>query len=37
MVIAWPFGHWRTLEEPETYASVPDARAGTTAAPRPVA
>ncbi|MHC0428825.1 signal peptidase I [Streptomyces sp. O3] len=24
-VIAWPVGHWRTLEERETYASVPDA------------
>ncbi|MEU6822140.1 signal peptidase I [Streptomyces atriruber] len=27
MVIAWPFGHWRKLEAPDTYASVPDARA----------
>ena len=25
IVIAWPFDHWRRLEEPETYASVPDA------------
>nr|WP_241266011.1 signal peptidase I [Streptomyces boncukensis] len=25
MVIAWPFDHWRRLEEPGTYASVPDA------------
>ncbi|MEV6261756.1 signal peptidase I [Streptomyces sp. NPDC051784] len=24
VVIAWPLGHWRRLEEPETYASVPD-------------
>ncbi|MFP3987627.1 signal peptidase I [Streptomyces sp. E11-3] len=24
-VIAWPVGNWRTLEERETYASVPDA------------
>ncbi|GHJ36307.1 hypothetical protein Sm713_19160 [Streptomyces sp. TS71-3] len=24
-VIAWPVGHWRSLEEPETYARVPDA------------
>jgi signal peptidase I len=31
-VIAWPFGHMRRLEEPETYASVPDARSATTAA-----
>ncbi|WP_405882762.1 signal peptidase I [Streptomyces sp. NBC_01136] len=23
MVIAWPFGHWTRLEEPDTYASVP--------------
>ncbi|MEU7582923.1 signal peptidase I [Streptomyces sp. NPDC041068] len=29
IVIAWPFGHWRKLEEPDTYASVPDARAGS--------
>ncbi|MEU5577473.1 signal peptidase I [Streptomyces huasconensis] len=29
LVIAWPFGHWRKLEEPATYASVPDARAGS--------
>ncbi|MFE0177344.1 signal peptidase I [Streptomyces sp. NPDC059002] len=29
LVIAWPFGHWRKLEEPDTYASVPDARAGS--------
>lgn len=32
VVIAWPFGHWRKLEEPETYASVPDAPSGSTAA-----
>lgn len=32
VVIAWPFGHWRRLEEPETYASVPDARAAPTTA-----
>ncbi|MFH8294503.1 signal peptidase I [Streptomyces sp. NPDC018059] len=32
LVIAWPFGHWRKLEEPETYASVPDARAGSDTA-----
>ncbi|RII09579.1 Signal peptidase I [Streptomyces sp. YIM 130001] len=24
VVTAWPFDHWRTLEERETYASVPD-------------
>ncbi|MGK5627097.1 signal peptidase I [Streptomyces sp. URMC 123] len=33
VVIAWPFGHWRWLEEPETFATVPDARgAGASAA-----
>ncbi|MFE3325608.1 signal peptidase I [Streptomyces sp. NPDC059176] len=32
VVIAWPFGHWRKLEERGTYASVPDARAGTATA-----
>jgi signal peptidase I len=31
-VIAWPIGHWRTLQEPDTYASVPDARSASTAA-----
>ncbi|GGT49735.1 signal peptidase I [Streptomyces purpureus] len=38
VVIAWPFSHWRTLEEKETYASVPeppDARTASTAAPGP--
>ncbi|HCA86403.1 MAG TPA: signal peptidase I [Streptomyces sp.] len=37
LVIAWPFDHWRGLEEPETYASVPDAGGAATpaAAPRP--
>jgi signal peptidase I len=24
VVIAWPFGHWRRLEEPATFRSVPD-------------
>ncbi|WP_217234661.1 signal peptidase I [Streptomyces sp. AC555_RSS877] len=32
-VIAWPFGHWTTLEEPKTYASVSDSGSGATAAP----
>ncbi|WP_434597141.1 signal peptidase I [Streptomyces sp. A5-4] len=32
VVIAWPFSHWRQLEEPGTYASVPDARAAATSA-----
>ncbi|MEV7793715.1 signal peptidase I [Streptomyces sp. NPDC087512] len=31
MVIAWPFGHWTTLDEPKTYASVPDAASGSAA------
>lgn len=35
VVIAWPLDHWRQLEEPETYASVPNARAGTTVAQPP--
>ncbi|MEU6123092.1 signal peptidase I [Streptomyces sp. NPDC047123] len=34
MVIAWPFGHWRKLEAPDTYAAVPDARAGSDNATR---
>ncbi|MFI8190402.1 signal peptidase I [Streptomyces sp. NPDC085946] len=34
MFIAWPLNHWTTLEEPKTYASVSDAAAGSTAAPR---
>ncbi|MEU3651317.1 signal peptidase I [Streptomyces sp. NPDC032161] len=29
VVIAWPFSHWRKLDEPATFDSVPDARAGT--------
>ncbi|TLS41671.1 signal peptidase I [Streptomyces montanus] len=32
MVIAWPIGHWSRLEEPDTYASVPDAPGGSTTA-----
>ncbi len=32
VVIAWPVGHWRRLEERETYASVPDPRAAPTTA-----
>ncbi|MFJ2091821.1 signal peptidase I [Streptomyces sp. NPDC087901] len=35
VVIAWPFGHWHQLEERSTFSSVPDARAGTAAAPAP--
>jgi signal peptidase I len=33
-VIAWPFGHWNTLDEPKTYASITDSASGSTAAPR---
>ncbi|MFE9255925.1 signal peptidase I [Streptomyces sp. NPDC006879] len=33
VVIAWPFGHWRQLQTPGTFALIPDARgAGLTAA-----
>ncbi|MFD8524003.1 signal peptidase I [Streptomyces capillispiralis] len=32
MVIAWPLGHWSTLDEPTAYASVSDAASGSTAA-----
>ncbi|MGW3728046.1 signal peptidase I [Streptomyces sp. NPDC000851] len=35
VVIAWPLGHWTTLEEPKTYASVSDSASGSTAAPQP--
>ncbi|OAH14778.1 signal peptidase I [Streptomyces jeddahensis] len=35
LVIAWPVSHWSTLEEPETYASVPDASSGSTTALEP--
>lgn len=35
VVIAWPLGHWRRLEEPGTFASVPSARVGTPAAAAP--
>ncbi|UGY93835.1 signal peptidase I [Streptomyces gobiensis] len=34
VVIAWPFSHWRRLEEPGTYASVPDARGAPPSASR---
>ncbi|MFI8292457.1 signal peptidase I [Streptomyces sp. ms191] len=32
VVIAWPFDHWRRLEERETFAAVPDARSGSSTA-----
>ncbi|MFF1463382.1 signal peptidase I [Streptomyces sp. NPDC058330] len=31
VVIAWPFAHWRRLEEPATYATVSGGRAGAAA------
>ncbi|MFJ4685724.1 signal peptidase I [Streptomyces sp. NPDC091377] len=34
VVIAWPFNHWSTLDEPGTYASVTDSAPGATAGPR---
>ncbi|MFB7009304.1 MULTISPECIES: signal peptidase I [unclassified Streptomyces] len=35
VVIAWPFGHWRKLEESATFDSVSDARAGKAAGSGP--
>ncbi|AJC55721.1 signal peptidase I [Streptomyces sp. 769] len=32
VVIAWPFGHWRFLEEPDTFATVHDAPGAKAAA-----
>ncbi|MFF8838987.1 signal peptidase I [Streptomyces sp. NPDC015130] len=32
VVIAWPVGNWRSLEERETFAAVPDVRAGSGSA-----
>ncbi|MEV6110733.1 signal peptidase I [Streptomyces sp. NPDC051940] len=29
VAIAWPLGHWRRLEDPDTYASVPDPGSGS--------
>ncbi|MDO0936924.1 signal peptidase I [Streptomyces sp. DG2A-72] len=34
MVIAWPFNHWNSLNEPKTYASLTDSTPGATAAPQ---
>lgn len=34
MWIAWPLGHWTSLDEPKTYASVSDSATGSTAAPQ---
>ncbi|MGR8007999.1 signal peptidase I [Streptomyces hypolithicus] len=35
VVIAWPVGHWRKLEQPETFAGVPAAGSGATSADGP--
>ncbi|WP_256104882.1 signal peptidase I [Streptomyces sp. ODS05-4] len=35
VVIAWPFSHWRRLEEQDAFASVPDPPGGTAAGPGP--
>ncbi|GHF84674.1 signal peptidase I [Streptomyces fimicarius] len=35
VVIAWPFGHWSTLEERDTFTAVPDGRGSEAAAPAP--
>ncbi|MFB7594478.1 signal peptidase I [Streptomyces sp. NPDC056160] len=32
LVIGWPFSHWTTLREPETFAAVSDSAAGSDAA-----
>ncbi|CAM5594453.1 hypothetical protein SAVIM338S_05287 [Streptomyces avidinii] len=34
VVIAWPFGHWRRLEQPATFRMVPDQARRTRRAPR---
>ncbi|MEI7031097.1 signal peptidase I [Streptomyces pratensis] len=35
VVIAWPVGHWGTLEEREAFTAVPDGRGSKAAAPAP--
>ncbi|GHI04658.1 signal peptidase I [Streptomyces cellostaticus] len=35
MVIGWPVGHWTSLDEPKTFASVANTVSGSTAAPSP--
>ncbi|BAG18712.1 MULTISPECIES: signal peptidase I [Streptomyces] len=35
VVIAWPFGHWSTLEQRDAFGGVPDARASRAAAAAP--
>ncbi|MFJ5839624.1 signal peptidase I [Streptomyces shenzhenensis] len=34
MIIGWPIGHWSSLTEPKTFASVSNSVSGSTAAPR---
>jgi signal peptidase I len=34
MIIGWPIGHWSTLKEPKTFASVSNSVSGATAAAR---
>ncbi|MEU0103248.1 signal peptidase I [Streptomyces sp. NPDC006267] len=35
VVIAWPFGHWSTLEERDAFAAVPDSRTSKAAVSAP--
>ncbi|MYW79160.1 signal peptidase I . Serine peptidase. MEROPS family S26A [Streptomyces sp. LaPpAH-199] len=35
VVIAWPFGHWSTLEERDVFSAIPEARASQAAGPAP--
>ncbi|MFI8242222.1 signal peptidase I [Streptomyces sp. NPDC085866] len=35
MVIGWPVGHWTSLDEPKTFASVSNSVSGSSAAPPP--
>ncbi|MFE9457904.1 signal peptidase I [Streptomyces californicus] len=35
VVIAWPFGHWSTLEERDAFSAIPGARASEAAGPVP--
>ncbi|MFG2124029.1 signal peptidase I [Streptomyces sp. NPDC048710] len=35
MVIGWPLGHWTSLDEPKTFASVSNSVSGSSAAPPP--
>ncbi|MFG3425457.1 signal peptidase I [Streptomyces californicus] len=35
VVIAWPFGHWSTLEERDAFSAIPEARASQASGPAP--